>query len=96
MHTESPGKSFPQTFLNNIFTTVLSDVVDAYAVKIASGKYSCKVCGFVTRDKYNIRWHLEGKHELGAGYQCEKCKEVVKTKKHLTQHRLHCGQNRYL
>ena len=74
----------------------LSDVVDVYAVKIESGKYSCKLCGFVTRDKYNIRWHLEGKHELGAGYQCDKCKVVVKTKKHLTQHRLHCVKNSFM
>ena len=74
----------------------LSDVVEAYAEKIESGKYSCKLCGFVTRDKYNIRWHLEGKHELGAGYQCDICKQIVKTKKHLTQHKLQCVKNSYL
>ena len=71
-------------------------MVEAYAEKIESGKYSCKLCGFVTRDKYNIRWHLEGKHELGAGYQCDICKQIVKTKKHLTQHKLQCVKNSYL
>jgi len=71
------------------------DVVAIYAEKVPGGKYACKICGFVTRDKYNIRWHLEGKHELSTGYQCEKCKEHVKTKKHLTQHRQHCGNTFY-
>jgi len=73
------------------------DVVEAFAEKIErSGKYSCKLCGFVTRDKYNIRWHLEGKHELGSGYECDICKKGLKTKKQLTQHRLQCSRNNYL
>jgi len=69
------------------------DVVEAFAEKLDSGKYSCKLCGFVTRDKYNIRWHLEGKHELGPGYECDICKQGLKTKKQLTQHRLQCVKN---
>jgi len=73
------------------------DVVEAFAEKIErSGKYSCKLCGFVTRDKYNIRWHLEGKHELGSGYECDICKKGLKTKKQLTQHRLQCARNNHL
>jgi len=72
------------------------DVVESFAEKMEGGKYSCKLCGFVTRDKYNIRWHLEGKHELGPGYQCDICKQELKTKKHLTQHRLLCAKNNCL
>jgi len=67
-----------------------SDVVYSYAVKMGNGKYSCNVCGFITRDKYNIRLHLEGKHELGSGYQCEKCKKYVKTRKDLSEHKTKC------
>jgi len=67
-----------------------SDVVYSYAAKMGNGKYSCNVCGFITRDKYNIRLHLEGKHELGSGYQCEKCKKYVKTRKDLSEHKTKC------
>jgi len=66
------------------------DCVTAYADKIDGGKYSCKVCGFITRDKYNIRLHLEGKHELGSGYKCNKCNKCVKTRKDLSEHQLKC------
>ena len=67
-----------------------SDVVYSYAAKMGNGKYSCNLCGFITRDKYNIRLHLEGKHELGSGYQCDKCKKYVKTRKDLSEHKTKC------
>merc|ERR1712183_1153663 len=66
------------------------DLVSRYAVKTLTGKYSCNLCGYVTRDKYNIRLHLEGKHQMSGGYQCDLCNKHIKTKQSLTQHRLHC------
>jgi len=70
-----------------------TDVVGAYAEKLETGKYACKLCGFITRDKYNIRLHLEGKHQLGSGYQCNKCKKYVKTRKDLSEHKMKCFSN---
>jgi len=66
------------------------DLVSLYAVKTDSGKVSCTLCDYITRDKYNIRLHLEGKHGLSGGYQCDKCYKQLRTKQSLTQHRLHC------
>ena len=66
------------------------DLVSLYAVKTDSGKVSCTLCEYITRDKYNIRLHLEGKHGLSGGYQCDKCYKQLRTKQSLTQHRLHC------
>jgi len=67
------------------------DVVSLYAVKTDNGKVSCTLCGYVTRDKYNIRMHLEGRHGMSNGYQCDKCSKQLRTKQSLTQHRLHCA-----
>ena len=67
------------------------DVVSVYAVKTDNGKVSCTLCGYVTRDKYNIRMHLEGRHGMSNGYQCDKCSKQLRTKQSITQHRLHCA-----
>jgi len=70
----------------SVYFNIDGDVVKAHATRLENAKYSCNLCGFVARDKYNIRLHLEGKHELGSGYQCEKCKQTVKTRKDLSEH----------
>jgi len=69
------------------------DVVEGYAVKEDSGKYSCKLCNYIARDKYNVRLHLERKHGLSAGYQCEICHTWVQNKQRLSQHRVQCVKN---
>merc|ERR1711915_118014 len=66
------------------------DVAEDYAVREEAGKYSCKLCSYIARDKYNVRKHLEGKHGLSAGYQCDVCKIWVQSKQKLSQHKLHC------
>ena len=69
------------------------DIVEGYAVKEDSGKYSCKLCNYIARDKYNVRLHLERKHGLSAGYQCEICHTWVQNKQRLSQHRVQCVKN---
>jgi len=66
------------------------DLVTEYAEKTFNGKYSCNLCGFVSRDKYNIRIHIEGKHQLSSGYQCDQCYKYLRTKQSLSQHKAHC------
>jgi hypothetical protein len=67
-----------------------SDVVDSFAERIESGQYVCKLCEFAARDKYNIRLHIERKHDLSSGYQCPFCHRSVKTKQDLSQHKSMC------
>jgi len=67
------------------------DVVDAFAVRIESGKYACRLCEFAARDKYNIRLHIERKHDLSTGYQCPFCNKSVKTKQDLSHHKSLCN-----
>jgi len=47
------------------------DVVDHFAVREDGWKYSCTLCTYIARDKYNVRRHLKSKHGLIAGYQCD-------------------------
>jgi hypothetical protein len=69
------------------------DVVVDYAVRQDGGKYSCKLCAYTARDKYNVRIHLERKHGLSAGYQCDLCLTWVQNKQRLSQHRVQCVKN---
>jgi hypothetical protein len=49
------------------------------------------MCAYVSRDKYNMRHHLEGKHSLTSGYPCLGCGFTFKTKQIFTNHRATCG-----
>jgi len=69
------------------------DVVEDYAVREENSKYSCKLCTYIARDKYNVRIHLERKHGLSAGYQCDICQTWVQNKQRLSQHRVMCVRN---
>merc|ERR1712226_1538133 len=69
------------------------DTVDTYADRTEDSKFSCKLCQYVARDKYNMRSHLDGKHMLSTGYTCDICcKSVQKTKQALNQHKHKCAQ----
>jgi len=54
--------------------------------------YSCRLCGYTARDKYNMRLHLERKHEMSNYYACDRCAKQLKTKQDLSQHRKLCGK----
>ena len=64
----------------------------SYADRTGEGKLSCRLCQHITHKTYNMRVHLEGKHDLSAGYTCDICSVVKKTKHLLHMHRLQCGQ----
>jgi len=66
------------------------DLVRTYATKTAEGRLACRLCEHVTHKTYNMRSHLEGKHQLG-GYQCDICFDSVSsTKQALYKHKLSC------
>jgi len=72
------------------------DVVASYAVRQSDGRWQCGLCHalqpYVTAKRYNMKTHLEAKHELSAGYQCPSCHCLAfKTRNALNNHRLNCG-----
>ena len=73
---------------------VYSDIVEVHADRLEDGRLSCKLCRHLTHKTYNMRLHLEGKHDgLSAGYLCDLCHAVFKTKHLLRHHRLKCLQH---
>ena len=67
-------------------------MVEAYSERTSEGKYACKLCRtHVTHKKYNMRTHLEGKHQMSSGYTCDLCAVAVyKTKQEVNQHKRIC------
>ena len=85
-------RQLSQSSLAPQLTRVFSDVVTSHATAIGGGKYSCTLCPLTARDKYNMRRHLELKHDLSAGYQCELCHLLFKAKHLLAVHKARgCG-----
>ena len=65
-----------------------ADVVDSHAARISEGKLQCRLCRHETRDKYNMRRHLEGVHHLTNGYPCPRCGETLRNQLALSRHKL--------
>ena len=79
--------------LHKLYLDPLADTVDVYAERTEESKFSCRLCLYLARDKYNMRSHLDGKHMLSSGYPCDIChSSVQKTKQALNQHKHKCAQ----
>ena len=73
--------------------SLCADIVELHADRTEDGKLCCRLCRHLTHKTYNMRLHLEGKHAgLSAGYICDLCHAVFKTKHLLRHHRLKCMQ----
>ena len=66
------------------------DLVIIHARHEKDNRYHCKLCDYSSERKSNIRIHLEGRHNLGAGWDCENCGKHFKSKSNLNKHK--CNQ----
>ena len=59
-------------------------------MKTAEGKFVCTLCTspdpYTSSKRYNMKTHLEAKHELSQGYQCQVCYKILKTRNVLNSH----------
>ena len=85
------SQTSPTTWIPIPVTSLLLDVVSAYAERTEDGRLYCKLCNHTTHKTYNMRVHLEGLHNLSSGYSCDTCQAVKKTRHLLQQHKLACG-----
>jgi predicted SprT family Zn-dependent metalloprotease len=78
----------------SVLTTLSPDVVALCASKVddydeagrrRASHYTCNLCQYTARDRYNVKIHLEGKHGLGS-YNCPHCAKHLKTKQDLSRH----------
>jgi len=65
--------------------------VEQHSVRAEDGKFVCGLCtpsasAYTTNKRYNMRTHLEAKHSLSRGYQCQHCYKVLKTRNVLNSH----------
>ena len=58
-----------------------------YFTKDQSGMYSCTLCGKQTKDRSNMKKHIENIHFPGSfSYQCKYCDKVFTTRNNLNHH----------
>ena len=69
---------------------ITQDVVNSFAQNIEDKKCFCNLCSYTSRDKYNMRLHLERKHGLSSGYKCKFCDKSFKTNQDLSKHKPFC------
>ena len=68
--------------------SLAADVTEAHASRTGEGKLACSLCRHQTRDRYNMRRHLEGVHGLTSGYRCPKCGQTLRNQLALSRHKL--------
>ena len=70
----------------------------AFASRMDDGKsLRCNLCStYVTQKRFNMRTHLEGKHQMSNGYTCDLCSVATyKTKQEVNQHKRLCKNRPY-
>ena len=55
-------------------------MVDSNSSRKEDGGYECNLCLYSSRDNYNMRLHLGGKHSMELDYRCPSCGSHFKTK----------------
>ena len=80
-------------FMNSSITSMVSvynhDELDGQIASMTTktdGKWSCKVCGKVARDKTNISQHIEANHIEGVSHPCDQCGKVSRSRHALAYH----------
>ena len=67
-----------------------TDLVATYAARDEDGKYVCTLClatpPYSTAKSYNMKTHLQAKHDMSCGYQCQFCFKIMKTRNVLNRH----------
>ena len=69
---------------------ITQDVVNSFAQNIEDKKCFCNLCSYTSRDKNNMRLHLERKHGLSSGYKCKFCDKSFKTNQDLSKQKHFC------
>ena len=70
-------------------TDKLDEQINSMMQRIEGSKtWSCTVCGKTTRDKTNVRQHIEANHIEGATHPCKLCGKISRSRNGLTNHAL--------
>jgi len=61
-----------------------------------NGQWYCRDCGYSSFIKQRLMYHVEAKHVVGPGHECNICLNVLPTKNALNLHRSRKHRNRLL
>ena len=65
------------------------DLVDKHAIRKGKGnKYQCMLCVYSSGHRNDMRKHLEGTHDLGVGWDCDKCGKHFKLRYSFLWHKI--------
>ena len=57
---------------------------------LGAGQWLCNECGYQSRNKTNLKYHIEAKHvstsDLSTLYPCQYCDKLLKNRKALNNH----------
>jgi len=54
--------------------------------KQTDGKWCCSECGYSSKIKTNLKMHVESKHIVSAGFNCEVCQFFCPNRQSLKNH----------
>ena len=66
--------------------TFFSDTVESHMIRLDGGAYQCLDCGYQSNKKFNVKIHIEAKHNITSGYICPRCPSVHKNRIALMNH----------
>ena len=64
----------------------LDMTINSKMSKSAEGLWSCLVCGYATKIKTNMKFHVESKHIQSDGFECQICHLFCQNRKALRNH----------
>ena len=69
-----------------IYFVELNDVINGQMVK-DGGLYICQVCGYSSNKSSNCQSHIESKHVVSSGFNCNICGLFCPNRKSLKNHK---------
>jgi hypothetical protein len=60
--------------------------IDSKIVQLESGEYGCTDCDYTSKFRHNLPKHIEARHVMIPGLQCNTCMKVCPTRESFRRH----------
>jgi len=64
----------------------LKNRIDTKIVQLESGEYGCTDCDYTSKFRHNLPKHIEARHVMIPGLQCQTCMKVCPTRESFRRH----------
>ena len=66
------------------------ELIESMMNSLGGGQWQCNECGYQSRNKTNLKYHIEAKHmsasDISTLYPCPHCDKFLKNRKALNNH----------